>query len=565
MSQPLKLLVIGGVAAGPKAAARARRLDPEAEITIIEKDTVLSYAGCGMPYYIGGWVDDVHELMATPIGVLRDPAFFANVKGIKVLNQTEALSIDRQKKTVLVRSLETGQEESLPYDKLVIATGADPVEPPLPGVGLKNVLRLKSLDDAEIFKSVLNNEACPYVAIVGGGLIGMEMTEALIECGRGVTVIEMMPHILAMLDEDMALQVERHLEQLGVKLMTSTRVEEILGNEEGEVVGVRTSAGEIPAELVLLSVGIKPNVKLAREAGLVIGPSGAIHVNQYMQTSDPSIFAAGDCAEKSCFIQGTQCVLPLGSVANKEGRVAGSNATGHIERFPGIAGATSVKVFDWNVARGGITEAQAAKLGMQIESVVVTGPDRPHYYPGSAPVVIKLIADKATRKLVGFQGVGPGDVVKRADVAMTAMTAGMSIDDVAHLDLTYAPPYSEAMDVLIVAANALRNQIDGLYRGVGSVQLQQAMLTDEHIFILDVRSPQELEEQGKLPGSVLIPLGVLRKRIDEVPREGRVVIYCKTSLRAWEATRILQGFGYTNTEVLDGGILAWPFDKEKLS
>jgi NADPH-dependent 2,4-dienoyl-CoA reductase/sulfur reductase-like enzyme/rhodanese-related sulfurtransferase len=558
MSDRLRIVVVGGVAAGPKAAARARRLAPDAEITIVEKDKLLSYAGCGLPYYISGMVKERNDLMSTPIGVLRDPQFFAKVKDIKVLNETEATAIDPKAKELEVHHLPTGEVQRLPYDKLIIATGAEPVAPAIPGNDLENVLHLKRLEDADRFRELMDSKACPFVTIIGGGLIGMEMTEAVTECGSAVTVVEMLPQILTMLDAEMAALVEQHMRKVGVKVLTATRVERIEGDEEGKVKSVVTSAGEIPAQLVLMSVGIRPNVELARRAGLLIGPSGGIHVNEYMQTSDPSIYAAGDCAEKQCFVRGTPCFLPLGSVANKEGRVAGSNAVGHVERFAGVTGATGLKVFDWNVGRAGLTSQQAREMGLNVTSATVSAPDKPHYYPGAKPIILKLVAERGSRKLIGIQGVGAGDVIKRIDVAVVAMTAGMTVDQVANLDLAYAPPYSEAMDVLIQAANVLRNKLDGLLEGVTSVELRAKLDAGEDFTLLDVRSPAE-HETGHIPGSTLIPLGALRGRAGEVPTDKPVVIYCKTSLRAWEAARMLNGFGYERVAILDGGMLAWPF------
>lgn len=561
MSEPTRIVIVGGVAAGPKAAARARRLDPTAEITIVEKDEIISYAGCGLPYYISGMVEDRKSLMASAVGVLRDPAFFASSKRIQVMNRTEAIAIHRSEHELEVRDLKTGEVRRLPYDKLILATGADPVEPPIPGTDLENVLRLKVVEDADRFREILQVQACPKVVIIGGGLIGMEMAEALVECGRGVAVVEMLPHILTMLDPDLSALVEKHLRQRGVKVMTSTRVERIEGDADGKVTRVLTSAGEVPADLVLLSIGIRPNVSLARDAGLEIGSSGAIKVDEHMRTSDPDIYAAGDCAEKMCFMADSGCFLPLGSVANKEGRVAGSNAVGREDRFPGICGTTGLKVFDWNVARTGLTALQARNLGLNVVCATVAGPDRPHYFPGNKPVVIKLVAERDTRRLLGVQGVGPGDVVKRVDVAAVALTANMTVDHVANLDLTYAPPYSEALDILIHGANIVRNKLDGLVSGITCLELKDARERGDDLVLLDVRTPDEYAA-ARIPGSVLIPLGALRQRAKELPRNRRIVIYCKTSLRAYEAARILAGLDFTNVEILDGGLLAWPFEEE---
>jgi NADPH-dependent 2,4-dienoyl-CoA reductase/sulfur reductase-like enzyme/rhodanese-related sulfurtransferase len=556
-----KIVVIGGVAAGPKAASRARRLDPGAAITIIEKDEILSYAGCGLPYYVSGVVEDREQLIATSLGVVRDPAFFAQVKGIKVLNRTLATGIDRQAKEVEVHHLDTDETRRLPYDKLVIATGAETVEPPIPGKDLTNVLRLKRLEDADLIRERLSKDTCSQVVIVGGGLIGIEMAEAVTQCGLAVTMVEMLPQVLPMLDIDMALLVEKHLRDMGVKVMTSARVERFEGDEQGRLKSVVTTKGNIAAPLALLSIGLRPNVELARQAKLLIGPSGGILVNQYMQTSDPSIYAAGDCAEKQCIVRGTSCFLPLGSVANREGRVAGSNAAGHGDRFPGVAGAMALKVFDWNVGRAGLSVEQASALGIPVVSMTVGGPDKPHYYPGNKPIILKLIAEKANRRLIGIQGLGPGEVMKRIDVAITAMAGRLTVDEVAQLDLTYAPPYSEAMDVLIAGANALRNKMDGLLRGVGGVEVRAAQEAGEDVLLVDVRTPDEYRA-GHIAGSILIPLGVLRSRAGDVPSDRRVVLYCKTSLRAWEALRFLTGCGYQNVELLEGGLSAWPFETE---
>jgi len=562
MSVGKKIVVIGGVAAGPKAAARARRLDPSAEITIVEKDEILSYAGCGLPYYISGMVQERKQLIGSSVGVLRDPVFFAKVKDIQVLNKTVALGIDRKAKQVEVQNVDTGAKQRLPYDKLIVATGAETMEPPIPGKDLQNVVRLKRLEDADRFREYMQSKQCAKVVIVGGGLIGMEMAEAVTQCGSGVTIVEMLPHILPMLDADITCLVEKYLRQVGVTLATGARVERFEGDAHGKLTGVVTSKGSFEAPLALLSIGLRPNVELARQAGLLIGPAGGIAVNQYMQTSDPDIYAAGDCAEKTCYVRGTSCFLPLGSVANKEGRVAGSNAVGQAERFPGVGGATALKVFDWNVGRAGLSVDQAGSLGIPVVSMTVAGPDKPHYYPGNLPIILKLVAEKSNRRLIGIQGVGPGEVMKRIDVAITAMAGRMTVDEVAQLDLTYAPPYSEAMDVLIHAANALRNKMDGLLTGVISLDLQASRKAGEDLTLLDVRTPDE-HHAGHIPGSTLIPLGALRARAGEVPKDKRVIAYCKIGLRAWEASRILAGQGHHNLEILEGGFAAWPFESEQ--
>jgi len=561
MANRQRIVIIGGVAAGPKAAARARRLDPHAEITIIERDRLLSYAGCGLPYYISGVVEDQRELMCTPVGVLRDPEFFAKAKDIRALNRTEAVAIDREAKEVEVLDRETGERQRIAYDKLVIATGAEPVDPPIPGADSKRVLQLKRIGDAERFRDALRRGTGLRVTIIGGGLIGMEMSEALSEADCSVTVIEMLPHILPMLDSDMALLVEEHLAGSGVTIMAATRVERI--EDAGtDALSVATDRGDVPSDLVLMSVGVRPNVKLAREAGLALGPLGGIRVNEFLETSDSDVYAAGDCIEKHCFMRGEPGLVPMGSAANKEGRVVGSNVAGRRDRFPGVAGTVVLKVFDWNVGRSGLGETEAKALGIDAISVVVPGPDISHYYPGAQPIVVKLTVNRADRKLIGIQAVGSGDVAKRVDVAVTAMTAGMTVDQVAMLDLAYAPPYASAMDILITTADTARNVLDGLFEQVTPAEVQAMRERGDDFAILDTRSPDEYE-QGRIPGATLVPLGALRTRVAEIPREKPVVALCKTSLRAYEASRCLQGRGFTNIKVMSGGMMAWPYEQDK--
>ncbi|MGQ9732909.1 MAG: FAD-dependent oxidoreductase, partial [Candidatus Zipacnadales bacterium] len=399
------------------------------------------------------------------------------------------------------------------------------------------------------------------ITIIGGGLIGMEMAEAFNKCEKTVTVIELLPQILPMVDEDIALLLTKHLESLGVTVMTSTCVLRFEGDEHGNVRRVITDKGAIDTEAVLLSVGIKPEVTLARNAGLLLGPAGGVYVNDYMQTSDPDIYAVGDCAEKRCFVTGLQCFLPLGSVANREGRIAGTNVAGGAERSPGVVSTVAVKVFDWNVGRAGMTVQQAQKLGHNVVWVLVPSPDRAHFYPGASPIYLKLVVERGTRRLVGIQGVGPGDVIKRIDVAVTAMSANMTVDQIANLDLAYAPPYSSAMDPLITAANTARNLLDGLYASTSAAEVHAMMEGGEDFLLLDVRSPAEYEE-ARLPGCTFIPLGALRSRTDELPKDKPIVAYCKTSLRAYEAARYLQSIGFTDVRVMQGGIMAWPYEKE---
>jgi len=552
----MKVVIIGGVAAGPKAGSRIHRICPEADITLIEKGEFLSYAGCGLPYYVSGDVEDQKELMCTPIGVVRDSVFFRKVKNVHVLNRTEALKIDRAQKTVEIVDLRTQEHKTLSYDKLILATGAKPVVPPVPGVDLANVFTLQNIEDSEKIRAALSEDKARDVVIVGGGLIGVEMTEALVRKGCRVTILERLPQILPMLDWEMAYHVTQYLESRGVRVKAGTALTAIQG--DGAVKTVVTDRGELPADFVIMSVGVRPNVALAKEAGLEIGSLGGIAVSDAMQTSDPDIFAAGDCVESLNLISEQACFVPLGSTANKQGRVAANNLCGRKDVFSGVLGSTVCKLFEMNIGRTGLGEAQARQAGYDVEVVLSPAPDKAHFYPDAKPVMMKMIVDRKTRRLLGLQAVGAGVVDKRIDVAATALTARMTVDDIANLDLCYAPPYSPAMDNIITAADVARNKLDGMFESLTPMQVKEKMDNQEEFVFLDVRSPGEYE-QVHFSDSLLIPLGQLRARIDEVPRDKEIIAFCKISLRGYEAALILKAAGFSNVKVMDGGILMWPY------
>lgn len=554
----LKVIVIGGVAAGPKAAAKIMRLNPQAEVTIIEKGELISYAGCGLPYYVSGLVKEQKDLMSTPIGVVRDPGFFQKVKNVKVLTETEALEIDRAQKRVRVRRKGESAETWLDYDKLVLATGAKPVIPPLPNVALGNISTLHSVPDADGIRTLLAQAKPREVVMVGGGLIGVEAVEALVECGCRVTVVEMMPQILRMLDWEMARLVERHMESKGVKILTNTQVTGFEGN--GQVSAVLTAQGRLPADLVILGIGVRPNVELARSAGLQIGTTGAIKVDEKLSTSDPDIYAAGDCVESTDLVTGKPCYVPMGSTANKHGRVAATNICGGQDRFPGVLGSTVCRVFDFCVARTGLTEAAARQHGYEVTTVLVPDGDRPHYMPTAKPLIIKLVVDSRSRRLLGAQAVGPGAGDKRMDVAAMAITAGMTVDQLSKVDLCYAPPYSPALDNIITAANVARNKLDGQVIGITPMEVKARLDAKQDFLLLDARSPAE-HQQEHLANSTLIPLGALRSRLGELPKDKDIVAFCKVSLRGYEAAKILQGAGFSHVSVMDGGMVVWPYEK----
>ena len=558
MDKKLRVVIVGGVAAGPKIASKVIRLCQEAEVTIVEKGKLLSYAGCGLPYYVSGVVKEQKELMCTPVGTVRDSVFFQNVKNVQVFNEAEAVRIDRERKRVQLCDLVQGNKSWLDYDKLVLATGARPVIPPIPGTDLANVFTLQGVHDAEGIRAVLAEGKARDVVIVGGGLIGVEITEALAQRGCRVTIVEMMSQTLRILDPDMVCLVEQHMESHGVKVLTNTKVEAIEG--EGSVSAIQTSHGRLSADMVVLAIGVRPNVTLAQDAGLNIGVTGGIKVDHGMQTSDADIYAAGDCVQCKDLLTGEPCYVPLGSTANKQGRVAAVNICGGNDSFPGVLGSTVCKVFDFCVARTGLNEAVAREQGYDVVTSLAPAPDKAHFMPQAKLLILKLIADRKTRKLLGAQAIGPGAGDKRIDIAAMALTAGLTVDQLANADLCYAPPFAPAMDNIIAAANVVRNKIDGYMQGLSAANVYKMQQDKEDFVFLDVRSPKEYE-QIHLPGATLIPLGALRGRLDEIPKNKQVVTFCKISLRGYEAALILKAAGFDNVYVMDGGVAVWPFEK----
>ncbi|MDX9971792.1 MAG: FAD-dependent oxidoreductase [FCB group bacterium] len=562
MDSGRRVLIIGGVAAGPKTASKVARLDPHAQVTVLDRGSAISFAGCGLPYYVSGTVKELSELMSTAAGVVRDAGFFAKVKNVRVETRTEAVEIDRAGKRVLARRLADGTETWLAYDSLVLATGARPVVPPIPGANRPGVFTMHSLEDAEQVRAAVDAGGVVEAVVVGGGLIGVEMAEALAERGCRVTVVEMQPQILTLLDWEMAKALESHMATCGVKVLTNTAVREIEG--EDRVTGVVTSAGRLSADLVILAVGVRPNIGLAKEAGLEIGSTGAIRVDGGMRTSDPDIYAVGDCAETRHLVTGRPCYAPLGSTANKQGRVAAINICGGHDEFPGVLGSAVCRVLGYRAARTGLTEAEARAAGYDIITVLSPGPDRAHFMPKAATLMLKLVVDKVSRKLLGAQAVGPSDGSKRIDVAATAIAAGMSVDDIAKLDLCYAPPFAPAMDNLITAADIARNKLDGTMRGVTPMDVHAMQERGERFVFLDVRGPVEWAEV-RLPDSINIPLGALRGRLGELDPKTPIIAFCKVSLRGYEAALILEAAGFENVRVMDGGVVMWPYEKETAS
>lgn len=560
-----RIIVIGGSAAGPKAASKARRMDENAEITIIQKASDLSMASCGYPYYIGGFFDDRDQLLCSPAGVVRDSKFFWNAKKITTKVNTEVTAIDLKKKLVEFTDLISGEKGTAEYDKLIIATGATPRKPPVPGIELDGVTTLQSLHDADYLRKVHDEGKIKKAVVVGGGLIGIETCEALHLAGIEITLIELLPQLLTFLDKKMARLVEKYV-------MSKTNV--ILGNgvaafigENGKLTAVKLQNGtEIPCELAVIAIGVIPNTKLAVDAGLAVGQTGGMVVNEYMQTSDPDIYAVGDCIEIPNLISGSLVHAPYGDLANLQGRVAGENViSGNVARFPGTIQTGICKVFDYGVGATGLSKKNCLKAGItNIETVVNASLDKPGFMEGKL-LITKLVVNKPNGIILGAQVIGPGDVSKQVAIWAMAIKGALTVDDMVNADLPYAPPYSLAIDHSIATAHIMQNKLNGRFVGISSEQLKEKLKSGEPLVLLDVRNPNEYEQMRLGIGEKMIPLGQLRKRIDEMPEDknDEIITWCKISLRGYEAALILQANGYANVKVLEGGIVAWPYKREK--
>jgi NADPH-dependent 2,4-dienoyl-CoA reductase/sulfur reductase-like enzyme/rhodanese-related sulfurtransferase len=550
-----KLVVIGAVAAGTKAAAKARREHPDWDITVLEKGNDISYAGCGLPYFIGGVIPERRQL------VVRTPEHFLREFGIKVLTGHEATSINVESKTVTARDLSTGEAKSFPYDTLIIATGATPVIPPVPGIELPGVHTVRSIADAEAITGALGGEAgkaAERAVVVGGGMIGLEVAENLKARGLHVSVVELTSQVLPGFDPEMAALVEAALRANGVEVYTGEKVTSFEVGPSGRVAKAVTSSREIPCDLAIWATGVKPNTALARNAGIELGPTGAIKVDDNMRTSVDSVFAVGDCAENKNLLTGKAAWYPMGSTANKMGRIAAMNLDGEVDEapiLPGVLGTSVLKVFSVSAAKTGLSEKAARDEGFDVVTVLVPASDRAHYYPGYKTIVAKLVVDAPTHRVLGAQVVGEGVVDKPIDIIATAISLGGTVDDLSVLDLAYAPPFSMAMSSTIVAANVALNKLEGKVSGISPEDLRER-LGDPDLQIVDVRSDAEVAA-GKIPGSIHIPLSRLAERLEELDRSKTQVLVCRVGLRAYLAANTLRAAGFEKAAILDGGMLMW--------
>lgn len=439
-----RLVVIGGVAAGMSAAAKARRTNKDLDIVVYEKSGFVSYGSCGFPYFIKGDIPRIEDV------IVRTPEQFAK-QGIRALVHHEVIAIDTEAHTVRVRNLDTGEEFTDHWDKLILTTGGTAARPPIPGLELQGIFTLRTPEDAIAVRRWIDEAQPRRGVVVGGGYIGLEMAEALAAHGIQVTLLEMLPQVMPNMDADMAAHVQEELERQGVNLQLEHPVEAFEGN--GRVREVLAGGERFPADIVIFSVGVKPNVTLAKQAGIVLGPTGAVAVDDHMRTNVPNVWAAGDVAEVHHLVTGKPAYIPLGTTANKQGRVAGTNAAGGDAAFGGVVGTAVVKVFDLHAARTGLSEREAREEGFDVAIVTIKSSSKAHYMPHPSPIHVKLVFEKGSHRLLGGQIVGREGVAKRIDIIATALHAGWTTYDLAKLDLAYAPPFSPVWDPILVAAN----------------------------------------------------------------------------------------------------------------
>jgi len=545
-----RVLVIGAVAAGTKTAAKLKRENPSLDVTVITRDGYISYAGCGLPYYIGGIIEEKEEL------VVKTPEDFKLLTDVDVLINHEAIEIDTETKKVIAKDLNTSLNKEFLYDKLVIATGASPFIPPLEGINLKGVFPLRRVEDALEIRELIDKGMVKKAVVVGGGFIGLETAENLAHKGLEVSIIELAPHILPGFDKEIALYAQNHMKEKGVNIFTGEKAMAIKGTDKVE--GVVTDKREIEADLVIMSVGVKPNTELAKSIGVEIGATRAIKVNEYMETNLTDVYAVGDCVETKNLITGKAAWYPMGSTANKMGRVAAINMTNNDKKasLKGVIGTTVVKLFDINAAKTGLSEAAAQQEGYNVASVIVPGNDKAHYYPGYRTIITKLIADKDTHRVLGAQIIGEGVVDKPIDIIATGITLGAKLEDLENLDLAYAPPFSMAMSTTIVAANVLLNKIKGKVETISPIELVERL---DQVVVLDIRD-EASHLIRSIPGSINIFSEELYMRADELDKEKEIVLVCKLGKNAYLSYIDMINMDFKNVKVLEGGMIAYPFE-----
>lgn len=536
----MKTVIVGGVAGGASAAARLRRLDEQAEIVVLERSGYVSYANCGLPYFIGGTIEDRSKL------TLQTPESFRSRFNVDVRVNQEVVSIDRAAKTVEVKNLTDGSTYSESYDNLILSPGAKAVVPNIAGTNAPRLFTLRTVEDTYAIFDFIGSAAPKTAAVVGGGFIGIEMAENLVDRGIEVTLYQRPNHVLPILDNDMACFVHNHIRAKGVQLRLGADVQEFV--EEGNTLVVRDAQAQEAFDMVILAIGVVPESDLAAACGLELGVKGAIVVDDHMRTSDPAIYAVGDAVQVQHFVTDLPAHIALAGPANKQGRIAANNIAGVDSVFTGSLGSSVLKVFDLTVASTGLTAKAAQAAGLNFDYVLLSPPSHASYYPGGSAIRFKVVYEKETGRILGAQAVGISGVEKRIDVIATAIHANMTAFDLAELDLCYAPPFSSAKDPVNMAGFAICNILNGV---VEQVQWDEALNLPADTILLDVRTPGEYE-RGHIEGALHIPVDELRNRLDELPKDKRLYVHCQSGLRSYVACCMLAQDGFSCANVAGG-------------
>ncbi len=531
----MKVIIVGGVAGGATAAARLRRLDEQAEIVVFERSGYISYANCGLPYYIGGVIEDPKAL------TLQTPESFFSRFRVDMRVRHEVTAIHPERKTVSVKNLVTGEEFEESYDKLLLSPGAKPTQPRLPGVGLEKVFTLRTVEDTFRIKDYINTHHPRSAILAGGGFIGLELAENLRELGMEVTIVQRPRQLMNPFDPDMAAFIHSEVRRHGITLALGSTVE-AFRERDGSVDVLLKDEDPLHADMVVLAIGVTPDTALAREAGLELGLKGSIVVNDRMETSIPDIYAVGDAVQVKHYVTGQDAVISLAGPANRQGRIAADNICGGNSRYPGSQGSSVIKVFDLTAAATGVNKTNAKKAGLDADAVILSPMSHAGYYPGGKVMTMKVVFEKETYRLLGAQIVGYEGVDKRIDVLATAIHAGLTAIQLKDLDLAYAPPYSSAKDPVNMAGFMAENLAKGVVKQWRMEDLP-TLPRDGSVTLLDVRTPQEYGG-GHIEGFRLIPVDELRERLGELERGKPVYVICQSGLRSYIACRILAGYGF---------------------
>ena len=530
----MKTIIIGGVAGGASAAARLRRLDEKAEIIVMERGGFVSFANCGLPYYIGGEITKQSNL------TLQTPESFRNRFNIDVRVNNEVMAINSADKTVSVHNTENGKIYTESYDRLILSPGAEPIKPRISGINSERVFTLRNIPDTLKIKSFIDKQKPKSAVIVGGGYIGVEMAENLKNAGLDVTVIELSDHLFAPLDFDMAADVHAYLRKNGVKLVLGNGVKEI--KEKNDSLFVELECGNISADMLIMSVGVRPETTLAKDCGILCNPRGSIIVDRHMKTNVADIFAVGDAVEVTDFITGNPAFIPLAGPANKQGRIAADNICGLDSEYTGTQGSSVLKLFDMTVATTGLNEKSATADGVDYDKTYIYYASHASYYPGAVNMSIKALWDKNTHKLIGAQIIGFDGVDKRMDVLATAIRFGAKVTDLTKLELCYAPPFGSAKDPVNMLGFVSENVITGKIKQFFPEDIA-SLPRDGSVTLLDTRTATEVS-RGKIDGFINIPLDSLRENLDKIPKNKPIYVHCHSGLRSYIACRILAGNGY---------------------